>query len=422
MNKYRNKIIIGLVIVLVAALAGYMYYDNQQKQAIYDSIDLTLNEDVIEYGSDITTDDLISEVSGEIESQSELDTSIIGLQTLEFVVTKQNQSKTFTFDVEIKDTIEPIITLTKESVTLEYGDDFDASDYIESIQDPVDGDLAYSEEEIEGGYYTYSSDVDSKKAGDYTVTYTAYDQSGNVASASLKVTVNEEVVKEEEETTASTSSTTKTYTASNNKVIVINPGHQASGNSSTEAIGPGSSTTKAKVTTGAYCSASGKSESQINLEVGLKLKSELESRGYTVYMTRTSQNVDISNKERAQIANSYNAAAVISIHCDSTTSSSTTGAHTICITSSNPYCSQLYSTSAKLAKSVINAYCSATGIYNRGVSYRDDLTGLNWSEVPAIYIEMGFLSNSSEGTNLSDSSFQNKCATGIANGIDNYFS
>ena len=89
-------------------------------------------------------------------------------------------------------------------------------------------------------------------------------------------------------------------------------------------------------------------------------------------MTRTSQDVDISNKERAQIANSYNADAFISIHCDGSTSSSTTGAHTICITSSNPYCSQLYSSSSKLASSAINAYCSNTGISNNGVSYRDD--------------------------------------------------
>lgn len=403
MKKYKNKIIIGIVIVLVAAIAGYMYYDEKQKQEIYDSINLTLNEvlieEGIEYGSDTTTDDLISEVSGEIESQSELDTSIIGTQTLEFVVTKQNVSKTITYDVEIKDTLIPAITLTQENVTITYGDDFDATDYIESVQDPIDGDLTYSEEEIEGGYYTYENDVNTNEAGNYTVTYTAYDQSGNTSTATLEVKVT-----------------------SHNKVIVINPGHQATGDSSTEAIGPGSSTTKAKVTTGAYCSASGKSESQINLEVGLKLKSELESRGYTVYMTRTSQDVNISNKERAEIANSYNADAFISIHCDGSTSSSTTGAHTICITSSNPYCSQLYSTSSKLASSVINAYCSSTGISNNGVSYRDDLTGLNWSEVPAIYIEMGFLSNSSEGSNLSDSSFQYKCATGIANGIDNYFS
>ncbi|MCD7839836.1 MAG: N-acetylmuramoyl-L-alanine amidase [Erysipelotrichaceae bacterium] len=403
MKKHKKKIFISIAIVLVVALAGYMYYDNQQKQAIYDSIDLTLNEvlieEGIEYGSDTTTDDLINEISGEMESQSELDTSIIGIQTLEFVVTKQNVSKTITYDIEIKDTLIPAITLTKENVTLAYGDDFDATDYIESIKDPVDGELPYSETEIEGGYYTYENNVNVNEAGNYTVTYIAYDQSGNTSTATLNVTIT-----------------------SHNKVIVINPGHQATGNSSTEVIGPGSSITKAKVTTGAYCSASGKSESQINLEVGLKLKTELESRGYTVYMTRTSQNVDISNKERAQIANGYNADAFISIHCDGSTSSSTTGAHTICITSSNPYCSQLYSSSSKLASSIINAYCSSTGISNNGVSYRDDLTGLNWSEVPAIYIEMGFLSNSGEGTKLSDSSFQDKCATGIADGIDNYFS
>jgi len=403
MKKYKKKIIMGVVLVLVVALAGYMYYDNQQKQSVYNSIDLVLDETLIEegieYGSDTTTNDLIVEVDGEIKSQSELDTSIIGTQTLEFVVTKQNVSKTMTYNEEIKDTMVPVITLTQENVTLEYGDDFDATDYIESIKDPVDGDLSYSNEEITSGYYTYESNVNVDEAGNYTVTYTAYDQTGNSSTATLNITI-----------------------VSHNKIIVINPGHQATGNSSTEAIGPGSSTTKAKVTTGAYCSASGKSESQINLEVALKLKTELESRGYTVYMTRTTQDVDISNKERAEIANSHNAGAFISIHCDGSTSSSTTGAHTICITSSNPYCSQLYSSSSKLASSVINAYCNSTGISNNGVSYRDDLTGLNWSEVPAIYIEMGFLSNSNEGTKLSDSSFQSKCATGIANGIDDYFS
>lgn len=168
MKKHKNKIIIGIVIVLVAALAGYMYYDEKQKQAIYDSINLTLNEVLIEkgieYGSDTTTNDLIAEIDGEIESQTELDTSVIGTQTLEFVITKQNQSKTLSYDVEIKDTIIPAITLTKENVTLEYGENFDATDYIESILDPVDGELSYSETEIEGGYYTYESDVNTKKS------------------------------------------------------------------------------------------------------------------------------------------------------------------------------------------------------------------------------------------------------------------
>ena len=138
-------------------------------------------------------------------------------------------------------------------------------------------------------------------------------------------------------------------------------------------------------------------------------------------MTRTSQGVNISNQQRARIGNQNQAAAVIHLHCDSSNSSSARGAHTITITKSNPYCSQLYNASSSLARNVISAYSSATGIKSRGVSYRDDLTGLNWSEVPAIYIEMGFISNSSEDQLLTSSSVQNKCAKGIANGIDNYF-
>ena len=73
------------------------------------------------------------------------------------------------------------------------------------------------------------------------------------------------------------------------------------------------------------------------------------------------------------------------------------------------------------SQSVIQSYSAATGIKSRGVSYRNDLTGINWSQVPSIYIEMGFISNVSEDKLLADSSFQNKCAKGIADGIDKYF-
>ena len=138
-------------------------------------------------------------------------------------------------------------------------------------------------------------------------------------------------------------------------------------------------------------------------------------------MTRTSQNVNISNAQRAQIGNQSKAGAVISIHCDGSTNSSVRGAHTIAIAKNNPYCPSIYNASSSLATKVINAYCKETGISNKGVSYRNDLTGLNWSEVPAIYIEMGFLTNPTEDQLLANDSFQSKCAKGIANGIDQYF-
>jgi N-acetylmuramoyl-L-alanine amidase len=137
-------------------------------------------------------------------------------------------------------------------------------------------------------------------------------------------------------------------------------------------------------------------------------------------MTRTTQNVNLSNQQRAEIGNKNNAAAVIHLHCDGG-ESSVRGAHTISPAKNNPYCSEIFKASSKLAQSVIQSYSAATGIKSRGVSYRNDLTGINWSQVPSIYIEMGFISNVSEDKLLADSSFQNKCAKGIADGIDKYF-
>ena len=206
------------------------------------------------------------------------------------------------------------------------------------------------------------------------------------------------------------------------KVIVINPGHQAKANLKKEAIGPGSSKKKYKVTGGCTGVSTKKAESKVNLEVGLKLKKELEARGYKVIMTRTTQNVNLSNQDRAKIGNKHKADAVIHLHCDSA-GSSASGAHTIAPASSNPYVSKsVCKKSQTLAKKLISSYCKKTGMKKRikgsGVSYRNDLTGLNWAKVPAVYIELGFLSNRTEDKQLNNKNFQKKCAKGMADGID----
>ncbi|MFR7591211.1 MAG: N-acetylmuramoyl-L-alanine amidase family protein [Longibaculum sp.] len=435
MNKKMIGIISGIVVVCLC-IGGYFYFDHQHQQKIIDSISLEFNDmSEVEYGQAVNAESFIKSSSGEIQYQETIDEMKVGKQTLKFIVKKEGHTKEFTYECTVKDTKAPEIILTKTKDQIQFGGKFDMKKYIKSIKDPVDGDLTYKKEsdvkEGDTNYYTYHSDVDTKKPKDYKIQLTAVDKNQNKTEKTLSITVLKEE-KKTEPTTSSTSSSTSsssngspskpTYTASpNNKVIVIDPGHQARGNSSKEANGPGSSSMKAKVTTGATGVSSRKAESQINLEIGLKLKSELQARGYTVIMTRTSQGVNISNQQRARIGNQNQAAAVIHLHCDSSNSSSARGAHTIAITKSNPYCSQLYNASSSLARNVISAYSSATGIKSRGVSYRDDLTGLNWSEVPAIYIEMGFISNSSEDQLLTSSSFQDKCAKGIANGIDNYF-
>lgn len=204
------------------------------------------------------------------------------------------------------------------------------------------------------------------------------------------------------------------------KVICIDPGHQAHANSSTEPIGPGASQKKAKVSSGTAGKASGLSEYQLNLQVALKLKSALESQGYKVVMTRETNNVNISNAERAQVANDANADAFLRIHANGG-GASQSGILTMCPTSGNPYCGKIASSSYKLASCILDEMVSATGANKVGVSQVDNMTGMNWSKVPVTIIEMGFMTNAAEDKRMASSDYQNKLVTGICNGLADYF-
>ena len=205
------------------------------------------------------------------------------------------------------------------------------------------------------------------------------------------------------------------------KKIAIDAGHQKQGDSSTEPAGPGSSVRKAKVAGGATGVSTGVPEYQLTLDVAKKLQEELLDRGYEVYMVRTKNNVNISNKKRAVKANNSGSDIYIRIHGDSASSSSARGASALYPSKSNPYVGKLSKKSLKLSKSVLNSYCDVTGFRNRGCIVRDDLTGTNWSKIPVTLIEIGFMSNSAEDKKMQKKTFQNKMATGMANGIDNYF-
>lgn len=206
----------------------------------------------------------------------------------------------------------------------------------------------------------------------------------------------------------------------NKALIVIDAGHQAYGNSEQEPIGPGASETKAKVTTGATGISTGKLESQINLEVALKLQKKLQEANYQVIMIRTIQNINLSNSERAKIANDNNADAFIRLHCNSADTSSVSGTLTIAPSLNNPYCNSIASLSYDLSKKVVDKICNQTGSKNRGVMISDTMSGINWCKVPVTIVEMGFLSNPQEDMLLSDSVYQDKIIEGIVEGINEF--
>lgn len=201
-------------------------------------------------------------------------------------------------------------------------------------------------------------------------------------------------------------------------VVVIDPGHQGQGNSSPEPVGPGSSSTKPKVSGGARGVATGQKESALNLAVALKLEAALRAKGVRVVMTRRAEDVDISNIERAQVANRAGADLFIRIHADSG-GPSASGAKTL-VPSRNQWTGAIYDQSRRAAAKVQPQLVRATGFPDDGIVERGDITGFNWSKVPVVLLEMGFLSNPSEDRQLTKDSVRGRIADYVADGIVSY--
>lgn len=200
-------------------------------------------------------------------------------------------------------------------------------------------------------------------------------------------------------------------------IIGIDPGHQAHSNSGLEPVAPGSSEMKKKVSSGTQGLWTRVCEYEVNLNVGLMLKIMLESQGATVIMTRETNDVDISNVERAKLFNAAKTDYALRLHCNGSENQNKRGAFML-IPKSNPYLSDC----EKAAELLLNEFCKSTGAPNLGVTVRSDQTGFNWCDRMIINIEMGHMSNKEEDYLLADPAYQKKMAVGLFNGIMAYFS
>ncbi|QGQ95341.1 N-acetylmuramoyl-L-alanine amidase [Paenibacillus psychroresistens] len=244
------------------------------------------------------------------------------------------------------------------------------------------------------------------------------------ARADHKVTLEKDSVKQQVMITAQTLTPLAATVTPAPKplmpLIFLDPGHQLKGNNELEYLGPNSKVKKPKVTSGTRGISTKKTEFQLNLDVSLLLRDILVAKGYRVQMTRDKNEVNLSNKERALMANKAKADLFVRVHADGNDKSTVNGI-SIQYPIENSSTKTIKAKPSKLAaEAMLKAVIKETGAKSRGIVPRGDLAGFNWSEVPSVLIEMGFMTNKKEDNLMATKSYQEKLAKGMLIGIEQW--
>lgn len=179
------------------------------------------------------------------------------------------------------------------------------------------------------------------------------------------------------------------------KTIIIDPGHGG-------------------VDSGA-CGRQGIREKDVNLEVAMHLKGDLENAGASVVMTRIDDTF-IGLYERPFLANFLYADLFVSVHTNNHPDSSVNGIEV--------WYRQNRSESQTLAKDVLEQIIQTTGFKSLGIKSNrvdDDFVVVREPQMPSILVEVGFLSNFQEESVITTPEFRQKAAAGIFQGVMNYF-
>lgn len=195
-------------------------------------------------------------------------------------------------------------------------------------------------------------------------------------------------------------------------LVCLDPGHGtlARVGAEREPIGPGSRTLKIKDPGGAP------GEAGVVLDIALRTRALLASRGLRVAMTRTRAGYAGGNVARAQYCKARGASLMLRIHADGSTDRSLRGVHTLYPALRRGWTDDVYAKSKQAARLVQRAVVDSTSAPDLGLQRRSDLTGFNWADVPVVLVETGFLSNPREASLLHSPAYRARIARGLAAG------
>lgn len=178
-----------------------------------------------------------------------------------------------------------------------------------------------------------------------------------------------------------------------NKVIVVDAGHGGSESGA---------------------SYGGVNEKDINLKIAKVVKSELEKNGVRVYMTRN-EDVTTSLSYRTALANSLNADLFVSVHNNAMTNKSSVNGTEVLYPTSNIVKNGISAYS--LAQKLQNVVSGKIGTFNKGIINRNNLYVLNRTNMPAVIVEVAYMTNSGDLSKLKDDEFLTNAGCAIAQGV-----
>lgn len=203
--------------------------------------------------------------------------------------------------------------------------------------------------------------------------------------------------------------------------IVVDPGHDRRGNAETEPIGPGSATRKIMDGGGTRGAVTGIAEADLVLDVSLRLRTLLEKSGARVVMTRTATSgASMGNIARARIANRARAALFLRIHADGHPDARVRGTHVLVPALRGGWTDDVAAESRRAAGAILPELVGRLGFPDRGVTERSDFTGFNWSDVPVVLVELGFMTNPGEDRALARDAVRRRAAIGLCRGVQRF--